>query len=41
MPEGVPIQWMFQPREASSFAIASPGKMWPPVPAATGRYAQP
>src|ERR1700694_5648721 len=33
MPHGVPIQWMFQPRDSSAFAMASPGKMWPPDPA--------
>src|SRR5260221_4583407 len=37
MPHGVPIQWMFQPRSSSALAIASPGKMCPPDPAAIMR----
>ena len=37
MPAGVPIQCTFQPRAVSSLAIARPGKMWPPVPAAMMR----
>ena len=37
MPHGVPIQWMFQPRLSNAFAMARPGKMWPPEPAAMMR----